>query len=309
MELGLAIPHTGPLASPGLIRDYCMSAEALGYGSLWTVDHVVLPDIVESPYVLGRAPARVSGQSVARTLVPNYESVATLLWVAGFTSRVRLGTAVSVLPLRNPVLNARMLATLDVYSGGRLLYGVGAGWLKEEADAMQMPWDRRGARSEEHIAVLRRLWLADQDSVAFDGTFYRFPDMHPEPRPLQQPPPIVVGGHSDIALDRAGRIGDGWVAASMSPGRLAEHWDKVRRAASAHGRDPDALLLVNTTRVPLTDSPRSPFASSPGELAARFGAFRDLGVDHLKLTLETDDRDVLFAATELVAKELLATTR
>jgi probable F420-dependent oxidoreductase len=309
VELGLAIPHTGPLASPDLVRDYCTAAEELGYGSLWTVDHVVVPRRIESPYVLGRSPAPVSGASVAEALAPNYESLSTLLWVAGFTSRVRLGTAVSVLPLRNPVLNARMLASLDVYSGGRLIYGVGAGWLKEEADAMQMPWDRRGARAEEHIAVLRRLWLAEGDAVSFEGTYYRFPDVHPEPRPVQKPPPVVVGGHSRVAIDRAARIGDGWVAASMSPGRLAEHWDEVRRAAERHGRDPDGLLLVNTTRVPLTDSARAPLGIPRVELAARLAAFRDLGVDHLKLTLETGDRRVLFAATELVAGELAAANR
>ena len=125
------------------------------------------------------------------------------------------------------------LATLDVYSGGRVLYGVGVGWLREEAEAMGMPWDRRGRRSEEHIALLRALWCADGDLVEFHGEFHDLPPMDPEPRPVQRPIPILIGGHSDIALERAGRIGDGWIAAPMSPAPLAEHWAKVRGGGGA----------------------------------------------------------------------------
>jgi alkanesulfonate monooxygenase SsuD/methylene tetrahydromethanopterin reductase-like flavin-dependent oxidoreductase (luciferase family) len=188
------------LASPAYIRDYCQTADDLGFGSLWAVDHVVMPLHIESEYTLARRPARMADGSVSNLLRPNYESTSTLLWVAGFTSRAKLATSVSVLPLRNPVYNARMLASLDIYSGGRLLYGVGVGWLKEEADAMHMPWDHRGARSDEHIAVLRRLWLADGDWVDFHGEYYGFPEIDPEPRPVQQPPPILIGGHSGGAL-------------------------------------------------------------------------------------------------------------
>ena len=179
-------------------------------------------------------------------LSPNYEMMTTLTWIAGFTERIKLGTAVAVLPIRNAVQNARILATLDVYSGGRVLYGVGVGWLREEAEAMGMPWDRRGARSEEHIALLRTLWCAEGDLVEFHGEFHDLPPMDPEPRPVQRPIPILVGGHSDIALERAGRIGDGWIAAQMSPERVAEHWPKVQAAAERAGRDPAALLLFTS---------------------------------------------------------------
>ncbi len=302
LQIGLGIPHTGPTASPPFIRRYCEAAEDLGYGSLWTVDHVVLPQHVNSTYTLGRAPRRVEPDAVERQLAPNFESVSTLLWVAGFTSRVRLGTAVSILPLRNPLLNAAMLSTLDAYSAGRLVFGVGAGWLEEEARAMQVPWDHRGARTEEHIEILRRFWLASEGSVAFRGRFYQFDSIAPYPRPVQQPPPIVIGGHSDRAIERAARLGDGWIAASMSPERLREHWARVQQAAERHGRDPASLMLVNSTKVRITDSAADPLADAIDALRTRVDEYAAIGVDHLKLTMSSNDPDVLLAATEHLAQ-------
>jgi len=247
MEFGLVIPHTGPLASPQFVRSYCVAVEEAGFDGLWAVDHMVMPHHTDSKYTLGRQPANIADGAVSNQLSPNYEMHTTLTWVAGFTSRVKLGTCVAVLPIRNAVANARQVATLDIYSGGRVLYGVGAGWLREEADAMNMPWDRRGRRAEEHIELMRALWCADGDLVEFHGEFHDCPPMDPEPRPVQRPIPIVVGGHSDVALDRAGCIGDGWISAQMSPPRLAEHWTKVKDAALRNDRDPDSLLLVSST--------------------------------------------------------------
>jgi len=305
MQLGLGIPHTGKLASRDFVRDFSQAAEELGYGVLWAADHVVMPERIQSEYTLARKPARMQDNSVSRALSPNYESTSTLLFLSGLTSRIKLGTAVQVLPLRNPVLNARLLASLDIYSGGRLLYGVGVGWLKEEADAMQVPWDQRGARSEEHIAVLRRLWLAEGDLVDFEGRFYRFPNIDPQPRPVQKPPPILIGGHSDVALERTGRVGDGWIAASMSIGRLVEHWAKVRAAAEATGREPESLLLVNSNRVAVGDSADKPLAEPISDVIDRFTAFRDAGVDYLTVGLDAPSREVRMAAMRAIAEKVL----
>ncbi len=274
MEIGLTLPHTGRHASPAFVRDFAVTAEEAGFDSLWAVDHLVMPHHTESLYTLGRNPAPIADDAVSGLLSPNYEMHTTLAWVAGFTERVKLGTAVAVLPIRNAVANARQVATLDVYSGGRVLYGVGAGWLREEAEAMNMPWDRRGRRTEEHIALMRALWCAEGDLVEFHGEFHDLPPMDPEPRPVQRPIPILVGGHSDVALDRAGRIGDGWIAAMMSPPRLAEHWAKVRDAAERAGRDPEALLLVASTP-----------AMQGAELVDALGERAALGVDHVTVGL------------------------
>ena len=249
MDVGVTIPHTGRNASPAWVREYCTAAEQLGFDSLWGVDHLVMPHHTDSDYTLGRKPAKIGDDAVSGLLSPNYEMMTTLTWVAGFTERMKLGTAVAVLPIRNAVHNARALATLDVYSGGRVVYGVGVGWLREEAEAMGMPWDRRGARSEEHIALMRTLWCAEGDLVEFHGEFHDLPPMDPEPRPVQRPIPILIGGHSDIALERAGRIGDGWIAAQMSPERVAEHWPRVLESAERNGRDPASVRLFTSTPV------------------------------------------------------------
>ena len=147
MQVGVELPHTGPKASPEFIRDWCVLADEAGYGSLWGVDHMVMPQRTDSRYILPREPAAIGEDAVSALLAPNFELMTTLAYVAAITKRIRIGTAVAVLTIRNAVLNARQLATVDRYSGGRLLYGVGIGWLKEEADAMNMPWDRRGARA------------------------------------------------------------------------------------------------------------------------------------------------------------------
>jgi probable F420-dependent oxidoreductase len=298
MEFGLTIPHTGRHASPEWVREYSIVAEETGWDSLWGVDHLVMPQHTDSDYTLGRKPTKIADDAVSGLLAPNYEMMTTLTWVAGFTERIKLGTAVAVLPIRNAVQNARILATLDVYSGGRVLYGVGAGWLREEAEAMGMPWDRRGARSEEHIALLRALWCAEGDLVEFHGEFHDLPPMDPEPRPVQRPIPILVGGHSDIALERAGRIGDGWIAAQMSPERVAEHWPKVVAAAERAGRDPAGLRLFTSvsgrTELPL------------GDLLAQY---QEVGVDHVQIGLHREDRAGTLDRIRDVAENVLQDLR
>ena len=298
MQFGLKIPHTGREASPQWVRDFSIAAEAAGWDSLWAVDHMVMPHHTESQYTLGRKPADIGDDAVSGLLSPNYEMMTTLTWVAGFTERVKLGTSVAVLPIRNAVANARHLSTLDVYSGGRVVYGVGVGWLREEAEAMGMPWDRRGKRSEEHIALLRTLWCAEGDLVEFHGEFHDIPPMDPEPRPVQRPIPILVGGHSDIALERAGRIGDGWIAAQMSPERVAEHWPKVQESAERSGRDPASLQLVTSssgrTELPLAD------------LLAQYA---EVGVDHVQLGLQAPTQGETLDMIREVAENVLPALR
>jgi probable F420-dependent oxidoreductase len=297
MEIGLTIPHTGTQASPAWIREFCITAEQDGWDSLWGMDHMVMPQHTDSEYTLGRKPAKIADDAVAGLLSPNYEMMTTLTWVAGFTERVKLGTGIAVLPIRNAVHNARALATLDVYSGGRVLYGVGVGWLREEAEAMGMPWDHRGARSEEHIALLRAIWCAEGDIMEFHGEFNDVPPMHPDPRPVQRPIPILVGGHSDVALERAGRIGDGWIAGQMSPERIADAWPRLRETAERNGRDPESLILATSTS-----------SRSKSPLRDLLFQYRDIGVDHVYVGMHRTSReetlDTMRDAAENVLPEL-----
>lgn len=302
MEIGTAIPHTGRMASPDYIRQYVTTAEAAGWDSIWGIDHMVMPHHTDSLYTLARNPAPIGDDAVSGLLSPNYEMMSTLLYVAGFTSRVKLGTGVAVLTIRNAVMNARQLATLDVFSGGRVVYGVGVGWLKEEADAMNMPWDNRGKRADEHIELLRAIWTAPGPLMEFHGPYFDLPPMDPEPRPIQQPIPILIGGHSDPALDRAARIGDGWIAASMSPERFVEHRDKLFAMAEGYGRDPSALALYNSTNVALPDGELTDAEAEA--IVAMLKSYEALGVHHMNLGTRAGDRAAALRALEQIGEKV-----
>jgi len=321
MEFGLAVPHTGRLASADYVRDFCQAADELGYDGLWTVDHPAIPPHSDSEYTLGSRPRTMPDNSVSDLLAPNYEMTSTMLFVAGITRRAKLGSNIAILPLRNPVLNARMLATLDLYSGGRLIYGVGVGWLREEAEAMQMPWDRRGARSEEHIALLRRLWTAEGDLVDFEGEFYSVPPIHPDPRPVQRPaPPIVIGGHSKVALDRAARIGDGWTAGPMPFERLVPLVEELRQRVAAEGREPADVPVYANSGFAITqqaDAEVWKFTAPGGavhvedvdEVVRRLREFAELGVHHLRLAFDAPDRAGQLGLMRQVAERILPALR
>jgi probable F420-dependent oxidoreductase len=245
-----------------------------------------MPRRVKSKYVLPRRPASIEDDAVSDLLAPNFELMTTLAFVAAVTERIKLGTAVAVLPIRNPLLNARQLASVDRYSGGRLLCGVGVGWLKEEADAMGMPWAERGRRTDEHIELLRTVWTAPGKHVEFHGEFWRVPPMDPEPLPVQRPIPILIGGHSPTAIDRAARLGDGWIAANMSTARLAELLTQLRLATDRYGRDPVPVYCT----------------AQPDEVSLNgLRRFRDLGVHSVQVPLETMDDLERFAETVIPA--------
>jgi alkanesulfonate monooxygenase SsuD/methylene tetrahydromethanopterin reductase-like flavin-dependent oxidoreductase (luciferase family) len=183
-------------------------------------------------------------------------------------------------------LNARQLATIDRYSGGRLLYGVGVGWLKEEADAMGMPWDRRGARTDEHIALLRAIWTAPGKHIEFHGEFWDIPPMDPEPRPAQESIPILIGGHSDVAIERAARLGDGWIAGFMSIERLSELRAKLTEAATRHDRGASSILVYCGAR--------------PGETELDdLREYEDLGVHSIQIALNSIEELERFAGEVL----------
>jgi probable F420-dependent oxidoreductase len=275
MEIGVRIPHTGAHATPAFVREWCEVADEAGFASLWGVDHLVMPQHVESKYDLPRTPAAIADDAVSDLLSPNFELMTTLAFVAAITERIKIGSAVAVLTIRNALLAARQLATIDRYSGGRVLFGIGVGWLKEEADAMNMPWDRRGARADESIALLRAIWTEPGTHVEFHGEFWDVPSMDPEPRPAR-PIPILIGGHSEAAIDRAARLGDGWIAAGMSPGRLSEMLPVVHAAAERHGRAPSSLPVY-------CQAGRG--ASTPDD----FRRYEELGVHSLQVDVGTLD--------------------
>lgn len=237
MKFGLAFANTGPFASGEGAVAFARAAEAAGFDSLWTVEHVVVPSGYESPY-----PYSPSGKMPGPENSPIPDPLVWLSYIAGATSSIKLGTGILILPQRNPVVLAKEAATLDALSGGRLLLGIGVGWLAEEFDAIGVPFDERGRRTDDHVAAMRQLWSGEPAS--HHSEFTDFTDCISQPAPVGGSVPIHVGGHTDVAARRAGRLGDGFFPASGSHEELARAFDLVRSTAEAHDRDPDAIELT-----------------------------------------------------------------
>lgn len=248
MRYGIVLANTMSWATgPGAV-EAARAAESAGFESFWTVEHVVYPDDYASAY-----PYSPDGKMPARPSTPIPDPLIWLAYVASATSALRLATGILILPQRNPVVLAKELATLDHLSGGRVELGIGVGWLREEFDALGVPWERRGARTDEYVAAMRALWAAD--GATFDGDFASFTRVSSNPKPAQGTIPIIVGGHTRVAAERAGRLGDGFVPGKGSATELAELFDIVRETAAAHGRDPGAIELTAATEGVFGDDP------------------------------------------------------
>jgi probable F420-dependent oxidoreductase len=228
MRIGFGAPVAGAWATPGYLASFAERAEQAGYASLWTFQRLLVPE--------------------GSDMEPVYRSVldpmVALGYAAARTTRIRLGAAVVNLPFVSPAYLAKQATTADVLSGGRLDLGLGIGWLPEEFTATGASMARRGARAEEYVAVLRTLW--EDDVSSFRGDFYSIPAGRQDPRPVQRPgPPVLLGGLSHRAMERAGRIADGWITSSRADlSRISEGVAVVRAAATAAGRDPRAVRIV-----------------------------------------------------------------
>jgi probable F420-dependent oxidoreductase len=235
MKFGVMFANTGAAVQPEGAAALARIAEEAGFESLWTVEHVVVPSGYQSQYPYSRSGRMPGGEDS-----PIPDPLIWLAWVAAVTEHIRLATGVLILPQRNPVILAKELATLDVLSRGRVTLGVGIGWLEEEFDAIGVPFRERAARTDEFVVALRTLW--GEAEPTFAGRFANFTNARLHPKPVQSGGiPIVVGGHSEAAARRAGRLGDGFFPARGAPDDLARLFELARSTARDHGRDADAI--------------------------------------------------------------------
>lgn len=241
MKFGIVFANAGPSAEPDHAAGLAQTAEELGFESLWTVEHVVVPAAYESEYPYSGDGRMPGGESVA---IP--DPLIWLAYVAAATSTIKLGTGILILPQRNPVVTAKAVATLDRLSRGRVLLGVGVGWLEEEFRVLGVPFAERGARTDDAVAAMRSLWVEDEPTYA--GRFTTFDRAISLPKPVQPSVPVIVGGHSDAAARRAGRIGDGFFPGKGDDERLGELFGIMRKAAEEAGRDPDTIELTSGAR-------------------------------------------------------------
>jgi probable F420-dependent oxidoreductase len=236
MKLGLMFVNSGPFSNPDLLAHLAKTAEQCGFESLWTVEHVVIPKDYQSLY-----PYSKSGKIPGGEDVPIPDPLLPLSYAAALTKTIRLATGVVILPQRHPLYLAKETASLDLLSGGRLILGVGSGWLEEEFDALGVEFDSRGPRTDEAIHAMRTCWRDDPSS--FHGRHFSFGPLHSFPKPTRNDVPIHIGGHSPAAARRAGRLGDGFFPAISEVSKLQKLFVIMRTAARHAGRDPDQIEL------------------------------------------------------------------
>ena len=278
MKFGIAFGNIGPFATGAGAATLARSAEAAGFESVWTVEHVVWPQDYSSVY-----PYASEGKMPGSADNPITDPLTWLAFVAANTTSLRLATGISLLPERHPLVFAKEVATVDVMSEGRVELGIGIGWLKEEFAALDVPWERRGPRTEEYMEVLRRMW--SEDDVSFDGEFVSFEHMNSNPKPANRRVPIHIGGHSEAAARRAGRVGDGFFPAE---GDVPALMQTARQTAADSGRDPDDVEMTAFHPGLLGDDPAAAVAE-----AESWGVHRLLMPSFLYMR-ETDERLAAF---------------
>ncbi|MFN2376252.1 MAG: LLM class F420-dependent oxidoreductase [Candidatus Binatia bacterium] len=282
MKIGLFGINFGACADPATAVAVAKAAEQAGFDSLWTGEHVVLPDPQVPP-----SPVPAS--------VPFLDPVVALTAVSQHTSRILLGTGIIILPQRNPLVLAKELASLDVISGGRLVFGVGVGYLEPEFRALGIPFEDKGARTMDYLRAMQAIW--SQPKPAYEGRFAKFSGVDAQPRPVQKPhPPIVFGGHTAPAFRRAVEIAAGWYGFAQDVEATARCLEGLREAAGLRER-PKALGRLE---VSVTPPPGLPDADTVKR-------YQDLGVDRLILLPAAATRDDLLRYVDEAARGLIAT--
>lgn len=282
MKIGL-IPVNVGVGSVENIVGLAQKAESVGIESLWTFEHVIVPEEYESKY-----PYSPTGKMGAAPDTNFVDPLIALTTIAAHTKRVKLATGVNILPQTNPLLLAKQAASLDFVSGGRFMLGVGIGWLREEFEAMGVPFERRGARFDEYVQAMRALWKGD--TVDFTGEFVKWQGFrsHPIPKNL----PIVIGGTKGKAFVRTARHGDGYFAPTMNPDEMKGLCEQLGAACAEVGRDPAEIELTAMW-------------IGPGAAMDALAQFRDLGVSRLVVPLQalgSDPVEGIDALGEVIAK-------
>lgn len=265
MKIGTFATFMSPHATPQMVADFGQRAEQAGLDSIWMGEHVVLFDEMENPYPGsrdGRIPVPEGGGML--------DTVATFGFLANATSTLRLGTGITLVPQRNPIYTAKEFATLDWLSGGRVDFGIGVGWCKEEVIACGYTWEDRGSRCDEFLELMQSLWT--EDSTNYQGRHIEVTGARLDPKPVQQPHlPIIVGGHAAPSLRRAARFGSGWYGFALNPEQTSAILNRLDLALAEADRSRDDFEIVITPPYEVTAKMLTDFAA--------------LGVDRLVVQL------------------------
>ena len=307
MKYGFTLPGRGHLATPERLGIIARKGEEFGFDTLLTGDHILVPKNISSVYPYtegGEFPGSASGESM--------EQITLLSYIAGQTSKIRLVTSVLIVPHRNPLIAAKSLATLDLLSGGRLVVGVGVGWMREEFQALGLPpFEERGAVTDEYIRAFKVLWT--EDDPHFQGKYISFDDISFLPKPVQKPhPPIWVGGESRPALRRTAELADGWYPLGSNPTfpmgtpeQLKAGLERLAGYAERFGRDPSTIETIYRTHQfellkQAAGPDRLPFVGDADQIAGDIRQYQDMGVTSMiwDFLRQTDDLDSMLGLME-----------
>ena len=322
VNFGQYLQTRGANATPENLRTVAQRAEDLGFDSVWVGDHVVIPHQVGSnyPYTADGAPP-MTGAGAYSPRVTYFDALGALTYVAACTQRVRLATNCLILPYRNPVITAKQLATLDVLSGGRLILGVGVGWLEEEYKYLGLDtWEQRGAVTDEYIQLYQELWT--KEDPEFQGKHYQVSGAGFYPKPVQKPyPPFWVGGHSGPAMRRAAKYCDGWVPLGarptptsggrniLEPEEMATRIARMRTLTSQAGRPEDAVEIVFCGNIAFDDTASGPdrarLVGGNEQVAEDLRKYREMGVQSFLLGFSSLPVSELLEKMERFSKEVM----
>jgi len=305
MGIGCVYPNRGAMATPEQLVRFAQTAETLGFDTIWTSDHIVIPTTVQSPY-----PYHPTGQMPFVPTEPYLEPLIVLTYLAAVTQRIRLGTSVLILPYRNPVFTAKALASLDVLSHGRITLGVGVGWMEEEFQALGLDtYARRGAYSDECMRIFRALWT--EETPSFQGEFHQFSGIKCEPKPVQAGGiPLWIGGHTPQAIRRAARLGNGWQPivqrppADLPPETLRQNIAALHELATARGRDPQAITIAMGASVQFAAANTSVFSGSTQHLVEGIRRYQEVGVQDFRFDFPTPSPEGMLEAMQRFAEEV-----
>ena len=306
MEIGLSIPR---LPEADGIRRFVQRAEALGFESVMAGDHILLPTGGTNQY-----PYTADGSFSRPADEPFLETMTMLGYMAACSDTIRLGSTVIILPYRNPIVQAKMFSSLDVLSGGRMICGVGVGWLEKEFDTLGVSYAERGPMSDEYLEIFKVLWT--QADPEYHGRYYEIEGIQFSPKPVQQPHiPIWVGGHSRPALRRAARYGDCWHTTRQTPDFVAQNLPYLREQAERSGRDPDSITISLKRSLHFTDldaREEKTTTRTGGVVVANTREViddvyycRELGIDQLTYDFRVEGIDACIGVMEHLAAEVL----
>ena len=299
MKFGVALPNFGKYANRNAIISIAKTAEALGFDSVWVSDHIVIPE---------------SHQGFGNVF---YEPLTTLTYIAAVTTKIYLGTSVIILPYRNPIILAKMASTLDVLSDGRLILGVGTGWLKEEFEALGVSYEERGTMTDEYIRVLKTLW--SQKKPKFIGTYNKFEEINFLPKPVQNPyPPIWIGGNSRKVIERAVNLGNGWHPVGLTPDEIKEKAKYINEllVENKKGTSDFVISLRKNLQIKRAsekeikkEDERETLRGTPEKIIEGIEKYKNSGVSHLIFQVLSSSLEGILETMEFFSRDIRPTLK